>query len=132
MIKERVIEQKGVTTMTHYDELCQTIENLSHPGKGILAADESNQTIAKRFDAIGIENTEENRRDYRLLIASTEKLEQYISGVILFEETFGHKNQTGQSVPELLAEKNILPGIKVDKGLIHLPNSDGEKMTQGL
>ncbi|MDF1645517.1 MAG: fructose-bisphosphate aldolase class I [Legionellaceae bacterium] len=118
--------------MTHHEELSKTIDHLSHPGKGILAADESNGTIGKRFDSIGIENTENNRRDYRLLLASTENLEQYISGVILFEETFTHHNQAGISVPQLFAEKNILPGIKVDKGLINLPNTDDEKITQGL
>ncbi len=118
--------------MTHHDELSKTIDHLSHPGKGILAADESNGTIGKRFDTIGVENTEDNRRDYRLLLASTENLEQYVSGVILFEETFTHKNEAGKSVPELFAEKNILPGIKVDKGLVNLANTDGEKITQGL
>ncbi len=118
--------------MTHHNELSKTIDCLSHPGKGILAADESTGTIGKRFDSIGIENSEENRRDYRLLLAETENLEQYISGVILFEETFEHKNKDGKSVPELFAEKNILPGIKVDKGLIPLPNTDGEQITQGL
>lgn len=118
--------------MTIHDDLSQTIEHLSQPGKGILAADESTGTIGKRFDTIGLENTEENRRDYRLLLANTEKLEQYISGVILFEETFTHKNEAGVSVPELFAQKNILPGIKVDKGLVDMPNTEGEKITQGL
>ncbi|MCH9756223.1 MAG: fructose-bisphosphate aldolase class I [Gammaproteobacteria bacterium] len=118
--------------MTHHDELSNTIDHLSHPGKGILAADESNGTIGKRFDSIGVENTEDNRRDYRLLLASTEGLEQYIGGVILFEETFTHQDKTGKSIPQLFAEKNILPGIKVDKGLINLSNTGGEKITQGL
>ncbi|MDX2345304.1 MAG: fructose-bisphosphate aldolase class I [Legionella sp.] len=118
--------------MTHHEELSNTIDLLSHPGKGILAADESNNTIGKRFDSIQIENTEDNRRDYRLLLASTENLEQYISGVILFEETFTQKDQSGTSIPELFAKKNILPGIKVDKGLINLANTDGEQITQGL
>lgn len=118
--------------MAHHDDLANTIEHLSQPGKGILAADESNGTIGKRFDSIGIENTEDNRRDYRLLLASTENLEQYISGVILFEETFSHKNASGVPIPQLFAEKNIMPGIKIDKGLINLPNTEGEKITQGL
>jgi fructose-bisphosphate aldolase, class I len=116
----------------HHDELSETIDHLSHPGKGILAADESNHTIGKRFATIGVENTENNRRDYRLLLASTENLDQYISGVILFEETFQHKNPAGISVPELFSAKNILPGIKVDKGLIPLANTHGEQITQGL
>lgn len=118
--------------MTHHDELSKTIDCLSHPGKGILAADESTSTIGKRFNSIGIENTEENRRDYRLLLAETENLEQYISGVILYEETFEHKNKHGKSVPQLFAERNILPGIKVDKGLVPLANTAGEQITQGL
>jgi fructose-bisphosphate aldolase, class I len=118
--------------VSYHDELSTTIDHLSHPGKGILAADESNGTIGKRFETIGVENTEDNRRDYRLLLASTNNLEQYISGVILFEETFSHTNKAGVSVPELFAEKNILPGIKVDQGLVHLPNTDNEKITQGL
>jgi fructose-bisphosphate aldolase, class I len=118
--------------VAHHDDLSNTIDRLSHPGKGILAADESNGTIGKRFDSIGVENTEDNRRDYRLLLASTPNLEQYISGVILFEETFSHKNQAGVSVPELFAQKNIMPGIKIDKGLVNLSNTDGEQITQGL
>lgn len=118
--------------MAYDDELLNTIEHLVQPGKGILAADESTSTIGKRFAAIGIENSENHRRDYRLLLASTDNLERYISGVILFEETFEHKNQDGISIPQLFAEKNILPGIKVDKGLFPLPNTDGEQMTQGL
>jgi len=116
----------------YHDELSNTIEQLSQTGKGILAADESNGTIGKRFDSIGVENTEDNRRDYRLLLANTPDLEQYISGVILFEETFSHKNTDGVSVPELFAQKSIVPGIKVDQGLVSLANTEGEKTTQGL
>ena len=118
--------------MTHHDELSNTIDHLSQPGKGILAADESNGTIGKRFDAIGVENTEENRRDYRVLLAETADLEHYINGVILFEETFTHSNTTGIPVPELFKQKGILPGIKVDRGLVPLTNTDGEQTTQGL
>jgi len=116
----------------YHDELSNTIEHLSQAGKGILAADESNGTIGKRFDSIGVENTEDNRRDYRLLLATAPDIEQYINGVILFEETFSHKNADGVSVPELFAQKGILPGIKVDKGLVDLANTEGEKTTQGL
>lgn len=116
----------------YHDELSSTIEQLSQAGKGILAADESNGTIGKRFDSIGVENTENNRRDYRLLLATTPDLEQYISGVILFEETFSHKNAEGVSIPQLFAQKGILPGIKVDQGLVDLANTEGEKTTQGL
>jgi fructose-bisphosphate aldolase class I len=116
----------------HYDELSATMELLLQDGKGILAADESGGTIGKRFDSIGIENTEENRRDYRVLLATTPDLEQYINGVILFEETFDHKDEHGTPVAELFAQKGIVPGIKVDKGLVNLANTHEEKVTQGL
>ncbi|MCX7116271.1 MAG: fructose-bisphosphate aldolase class I [Gammaproteobacteria bacterium] len=115
-----------------YEVLSSTIEVLAQEGKGILAADESVTTIGKRFDSIGVENTEENRRDYRLLLATTPDLEKYICGTILFEETFSHKNADGQFIPEILAKKGILSGIKVDKGLVPLVNSEGEQVTQGL
>ncbi|OCH97100.1 fructose-bisphosphate aldolase [Legionella jamestowniensis] len=116
----------------HYDELSETMEQLLQDGKGILAADESTGTIGKRFESIGIENSEENRRDYRLLLATTADLEQYINGVILFEETFQHKDDKDTPIAELFATKGILPGIKVDKGLTNLANTDNEKITQGL
>ncbi|CDZ76749.1 Fructose-bisphosphate aldolase class 1 [Legionella massiliensis] len=116
----------------HYDELSATMEILLQDGKGILAADESSGTIGKRFDSIGVENTVESRRDYRLLLATTPDLEQYINGVILFEETFEHKDENGTPIAELFANKGIVPGIKVDKGLVDLANTDNEKVTQGL
>lgn len=116
----------------YYDELSATIEQLLQDGKGILAADESNGTIGKRFADINLENTPENRRDYRLLLATTPELENYISGVILFEETFANKDIHGTSVPKLLLDKGILPGIKVDRGLSILANTHDEKVTLGL
>lgn len=116
----------------YYDELSATMEVLLQEGKGILAADESNGTIGKRFKTIGIENNEDNRRDYRLLLATTPDLENYINGVILFEETFEHKDEQGAAIVELFSNKGILPGIKVDKGLVALPNTEGEQITQGL
>ncbi|MCA0403948.1 MAG: fructose-bisphosphate aldolase class I [Proteobacteria bacterium] len=115
-----------------YDELSETMEILLQDGKGILAADESTGTIGKRFDSIGIENTEENRRDYRLLLATTAELENYVNGVILFEETFDHKDEKGTPIAELFAKKGILPGIKVDQGLANLANTENEKVTKGL
>lgn len=118
--------------MMSYEELSSTIELLSQPGKGILAADESLNTIAKRFESIGIENTEQNRKDYRLLLATTPDIESYINGVILFEETLTHCDQNGKSIPQLLSDLGILPGIKVDKGLVPMVNSKNEKITQGL
>lgn len=115
-----------------YDELSAIMDHLLQDGKGILAADESNGTIGKRFESIGVENTEDNRRDYRLLLANTTGLEQYINGVILFEETFQHKDHHGTPIAQLFANKGIMPGIKVDKGLVDLANTDHEKITQGL
>ncbi|MDF1758200.1 MAG: fructose-bisphosphate aldolase class I [Legionellaceae bacterium] len=116
----------------YYDELSTTMEHLLQEGKGILAADESNGTIGKRFDTINLENTAENRQDYRLLLATAPEIESYISGAILFEETFENKDVHGTSVPKLLQDKGILPGIKVDKGLSILANTHDEKVTLGL
>ncbi|WP_058492959.1 class I fructose-bisphosphate aldolase [Legionella worsleiensis] len=116
----------------NYEELSNTMEQMLHDGKGILAADESNSTIGKRFASINTENTEQNRRDYRLLLATTPDLEQYINGVILFEETFYQKDDNGTPIATLFAQKGIIPGIKVDKGLVDLPHTEHEKVTQGL
>lgn len=115
-----------------YDELSNTMEQMLQEGKGILAADESNGTIGKRLATINTENTEENRRDYRLLLATTPDLEKYINGVILFEETFNQKDDEGTSIAELFMKKGIVPGIKVDKGLVDLANTENEQVTQGL
>lgn len=115
-----------------YDELSATMDHLLQDGKGILAADESNGTIGKRFSAIGVENNEENRRNYRMLLATTPELDTYINGVILFEETFQNKDDNGKFIAELFTEQGILPGIKVDQGLVDLANTENEKVTQGL
>lgn len=116
----------------YYDELSATMDHLLQYGKGILAADESNSTIGKRFAAIGLENNEDNRRNYRLLLASTPELDTYVNGVILFEETFQNKDADGTPIAELFTKRGILPGIKVDKGVIDLANTDDEKVTIGL
>lgn len=116
----------------YYDELSATMDHLLQDGKGILAADESNGTIGKRFADIGLENTYEHRQDYRLLLATTPELDTYINGVILFEETFQNKDANGKSIVDLFTEQGILPGIKVDKGLVDLANTEDEKVTQGL
>jgi len=100
--------------------------------KGILAADESDGTIKKRFDSIGVESTEENRRDYRELLFRTEGAEEFISGVILFDETLRQKTSDGTPFPKYLADKGIVPGIKVDKGAKDLAMFPGEKVTEGL
>lgn len=118
--------------MAYHDDLVNTIEHLTQAGKGILAADESTGTIAKRFDSINIENSEDNRRDYRLLLSTTEGLGDFISGVILYEETFSHQDATGKPITELFLEQGIFPGIKVDKGLVHLSNTENEQTTQGM
>lgn len=92
-------------------ELKKTAEEIVAPGKGILAADESEGTIGKRFAGIGVENTEENRRLYRqLLFTADSELSKYISGVILFHESVYHKDDSGKSFVKLLEEKNIIPG----------------------
>ena len=108
-------------------------EKMVTPGKGILAADESTGTIQKRFDAIGVENTEPNRRDYReLLFRSTEAMQSYISGVILFEETLYQDAADGTPLVQLVAEAGAVAGIKVDRGTKPLPGFPGETITEGL
>jgi fructose-bisphosphate aldolase class I len=103
------------------------------PGKGILAADESSGTIKKRFDAIKVESTEDNRRDYReLLFRSTDAMKNYISGVILYDETIWQKAKDGTPLVQLIAQAGSIPGIKVDEGTKPLPNCPGELITVGL
>jgi len=109
-----------------------TIARLVCPGKGILAADESFPTIAKRFRAIGVESTEETRREYRSIILSTPDLGSHICGVILFEETLKQNSLEGEPVPALLERQGIVPGIKVDKGKGPLANAPGDEITYGL
>jgi len=118
--------------MSIQEELASTIADMVQPGKGILAADESHPTIAKRFKAIEVESTEENRREYRSLILSTPGLGDFISGVILFEETLGQKSLDNIPIPELLKKQGIVPGIKVDKGKKALANAPGDEITFGL
>ncbi len=113
-------------------ELEQTARALVAEGKGILAADESEGTIKKRFDSIGAESTEENRRAYRDLLFTTPGAEEFISGVILFDETIRQSSADGTPFPQLLASKGIIPGIKVDKGAKPLALAEGETITEGL
>jgi hypothetical protein len=101
-------------------------------GKGILAADESFGTIAKRFKKIGVESTEENRRRYREMLFTTAGMEAYISGVILFDETIHQKTRDGVPFPQLLQSKGVVPGIKVDLGKVDIPFFPGEQVTIGL
>ena len=109
-----------------------TIYDMVQAGKGILAADESAPTIAKRFSAIDVESTEQNRRSYRSMLFSTPGLDEFVSAVILFEETLTQQSDDGMALPEVLATRGIVPGIKVDKGLQPLANAMGDKVTQGL
>lgn len=118
--------------MSIQSELQATIADMVAEGKGILAADESLPTIAKRFKAVNVESTEENRRAYRSLLLTTPGLGEFISGVILFEETLGQKTADGKPLPQAAAEQGVVPGIKVDKGTIPLVNAPGDLVTQGL
>jgi fructose-bisphosphate aldolase class I len=126
----RDLGKKGAKMIVN--ELSATVNRLTAKGKGILAADESTATITKRFQAVGIECVDETRRTYREMLITTPGLNQFIAGVILFEETLNQKTSQGDSFAETLINLGILPGIKVDKGLIHLANTASEQVTQGL
>jgi len=112
--------------------LAKTAAAMVARGKGVLAADESSGTCEKRFKSVNVECTEENRRAYRGLLFTTPGVEQYVSGVILFDETIRQKTSDGVAFPAYLAGKGILPGIKVDKGAMDLAFCPGEKVTEGL
>lgn len=114
------------------EKLEQIAKALVARGKGLLAADESNASCEKRFDAVGIPCTEETRREYRELLLTTPGSEEILSGVILFDETFWQTTDHGQVFREYLKNRGVAPGIKVDKGLADLPGFPNEKVTQGL
>jgi fructose-bisphosphate aldolase, class I len=113
-------------------DLQSTAKELVAEGKGILAADESSGTIKKRLDSIGVESTEENRRAYRDLLFTTEGMEEFISGVILYDETIRQESDDGTPFPKLLESRGIIPGIKVDMGAKPLAGAPGETVTEGL
>jgi len=113
-------------------ELAATAKALVAPGKGILAADESSGTIKKRFDSISTESTESNRRDYREMLFTAKGIAEYISGVILFDETIRQTAADGTLLVKLLEDQGIIPGIKVDLGAKPLALSEGETVTEGL
>ncbi|XP_057324236.1 fructose-bisphosphate aldolase-like [Microplitis mediator] len=115
-------------------ELKKIAESIVAPGKGILAADESTTTIGKRLQDINVENNEDNRKAYRQLLFTTNKdvIKEHISGVILFHETLYQKADDGTPFVQLMKERNIIPGIKVDKGVVPLFGTDDECTTQGL
>ena len=112
--------------------LAKTAAAMVARGKGVLAADESSGTCEKRFKSVNVECTEENRRAYRGLLFTTPGVEQYVSGVILFDETIRQKTNDGTPFPAYLGGKGIIPGIKVDKGAMDLALCPGEKVTEGL
>jgi len=114
------------------DQLAETARAMVAAGKGIIAIDESNNTIKKRFDGVGIECTEENRRAYRELLLTTPKLGDYISGAILYDETLRQKTKAGVPFAEVMRKAGIIPGIKVDKGPVALAGFPGEVVTEGL
>ena len=114
------------------DTLAETARAMVAAGKGIIAIDESNNTIKKRFDAVGIECTEENRRAYRELLLTTPKLSEHISGAILYDETLRQKTKGGVPFTKVMMDAGIIPGIKVDKGPVALAGFPGEVVTEGL
>jgi fructose-bisphosphate aldolase class I len=113
-------------------ELREIAKQIVAPGKGILAADESDSTIEKRFKSIQVESTEDNRRAYRQMLFTTTGAEEFISGVILFDETIRQSSDDGVPLPEVLSKRGIIPGIKVDKGAKDLAGAPGETVTEGL
>src|SRR3954451_7215439 len=115
-----------------HEELRTTARAIVADGRGILAADESGGTIKKRFDSIGVESTDETRRAYRDLLFTTSGVEEFVSGVILFDETIRQKSADGTPFPELLESKGVIAGIKVDLGANPLPLAKGETITEGL
>ena len=113
-------------------DLASVAQAMVAPGKGILAADESDPTIKKRFDSIGAESTEENRRNYREMLFTTPGAADFISGVILFDETIRQSTGDGKPFAHYLTDLGVVPGIKVDKGAKALAGFPGEKVTEGL
>lgn len=114
------------------EELMKTAKYIATPGKGILAADESTGTIGKRLSSIKVENIESNRQALRQLLFTSPGALKYLSGVIFFEETLYQKTLDGKPFVEVLQENNVIPGIKVDKGVVDLAGTNGETTTQGF
>lgn len=117
---------------TELSTLQKTAQEMVAEGKGILAADESNATMSKRLEAVDVEPTEDARRQFRELLFTSEGVEEHISGVILFDETLRQSSSDGVPLPELLAQRGMIPGIKVDTGAKPLAGSPDEKVTEGL
>lgn len=129
---KRVRSAVTVRAGGYEEELVKTANAIATAGRGILAMDESNATCGLRLASIGLENTEANRQAYRTLLVSTPGLGEYISGAILFEETLYQNTTDGRTMVDALKESNIIPGIKVDKGLVPLAGSNNESWCQGL
>jgi fructose-bisphosphate aldolase class I len=123
---------QSALTKQQQEELVSIANKIVAPGKGILAADESTGTIGKRFQSINIENTEDNRRKYRQLLFTTPNLGEHISGVILYEETFHQSTDKGEKFVDLLIKQGVVPGIKLDLGVVPLAGTLNEGTTQGL
>lgn len=114
------------------EQLAETAQAMVAAGKGIIAIDESSGTIKKRFDGVGIENTEEHRRAYREMLLTTPNLGEHISGAILYDETIRQKTRAGVPFTEVMTQAGVIPGIKVDKGALPLAGFPGELVTEGL
>ncbi len=114
------------------NEMIETAAAMVAPGRGILAIDESTGTCKKRFDSIGVDCTENNRRDYRHMLLSAPDLGEHISGAILFDETLRQSSAEGVPLVKIMQDSGVIPGIKVDKGAHPLAGFDGEKITEGL
>jgi fructose-bisphosphate aldolase class I len=121
-----------VNPATNMAQLKETALAMVAPGKGILAADESTGTMSKRLEGVGVEPSESERHAFRSLILTTEGTPEYISGVILYDETIRQATPDGVAFPEYLTERGVLPGIKVDTGAKPLAGFDGELVTEGL
>src|SRR5438876_4593412 len=132
MLRDTFRRSKRAEEGMSSNHLHETAKALVAENKGILAADESEGTIKKRFDSIDVESTEETRRAYRDLLFTTAGIEEFISGVILFDETIRQHSSEGTPFPQLLERRGIIPGIKVDKGAKPLANAPGETITEGL
>jgi len=125
-------KEKGGISMTTQQELQSTIAEMIDTSRGILAADESSPTIAKRFNSINLESNESTRQSYRALLLDCPGIGEFISGVILFEETLYQTDSNQVPLPEVAAKNGVIPGIKVDKGKGPLPGSNGDMITYGL
>lgn len=128
----RSVQCTASASVPFEEELTSNAKYIATRGKGILASDESNMTTGKRLASVGVENTEENRRNWRQLLYTAPDLGKYISGAIMFDETLFQSTHDGVPFVDVLKKQGILPGIKVDTGLQVLPGTDGETATQGL